>query len=391
MTVEERQKIWFLLVISFLVYVVAGLFGYGNDSDTYRMIISGQTFITQFKYDPSRYPSYLIPELAIGITSLIGSFYLSNLVSAILGSATLLLFFLLLRKAFKITDSFLITLTVGLNPYFIIVSSSSMDYIYSLFFIMAGIFALYRQKHIVAGALFSFAISSRLSNIAVVIGTYLYFLGISGKNEKKDAKQFLLSGFFALILSIFLYLPAFIAANYSFGFLTYVIGNWTFSGYASRFIYKNIYLFGLLPFLFFLLTTIYFFCIQRVEIFRRPVVIAGLIILLLQELLFFKIPLDKCYLLPILFVVIPIWAVFINSQRLLVVLLIFTISYNFINLDILNIKYNEELKRRTGNVEAIGANIGLFIKRGILIDDLMKRNESEQECKMILKLENSRL
>ena len=107
--------------------------------------------------------------------------------------------------------------------------------------------------------------------------------------------------------------------------------------------------------------------------------------------MFFKIPLDKCYLLPILFVVIPIWAVFINSQRLLVVLLIFTISYNFINLDILNIKYNEELKRRTGNVEAIGANIGLFIKRGILIDDLMKRNELEQECKMILKLENSRL
>ena len=54
------------------------------------------------------------------------------------------------------------------------------------------------------------------------------------------------------------------------------------------------------------------------------------------------------------------------------VMVLLTLSYNIINIDLLKISYNDD-----HNV-AIDAQVGLFIEKGILIENLMRRHSSEE-------------
>ncbi len=359
----------------FACYYLIGLSGYGTDEDTFGMIRSGQQLLVYGHYRPSRVPSYLIPEVLIGFTSLVGSFYLSNLISAVLGIFTLYLFFHLLKNIFSFTEALLVTLVVGLNPFFVIASSSSIDYIYSLFFCICGIILLNRRRYYPSALMFALALSSRLSNVLLIVLVYAYFflpVCFKWKTNKRELRQQIISLCILSLLTALLYMPAFAYSGYNFGFLTYAKANWTFIGHLFRFIYKNTYLFGLLPSLLILLSTVYF-VLKKQWLPKHRIVWYGLGIIVVQEVLFFKIPYEISYLLPLLFVIIPIWTIFTRPKKsLLILLLLLTILYNFINIDVLDKKYNE-----TGT-ECIDAKIGLFFRPGILISDIINRDRAQK-------------
>lgn len=371
----HRHKVLLIFLFIFLLYGSLGFFGYGNDCDTYGMIRAGQDVFINLKYRPSRFQGSLIPELIIGSASIIGGHYLSNLISAALGSITLFWFFRFLQKYFTKAEALLTTTIIALNPYYIIASCSSMDYIHSLFFLFVGVYLLKARRVFLAAFLFAFAISSRLSNTSIVGGIYLYFAYVSFKSSYKVFWKVLLSGTFALFLSAALFIPSFVASGYSLNFLTYGIGEWSKFEYLARFVYKNIYLFGLLPFIFMLLTTVFAVCKRTVNFSPRPdvrtIISAGFVLLVLQELLFLKVPLDKSYLLPILFIVFPLWTIIVKARKLLIFLLLLTMFYNIMNVDVLDITYNES------GTEAIGADVGLFLRPGVLVADLMERKNSQ--------------
>jgi hypothetical protein len=372
---SNSPKVVAIFLVFLVFYFIIGLFGYGNICDTYGEMRSGQQALLDFKYEPSRPPSYLIPEMAIGLASLIGHHQLSNLISAILGSLTLYLFYQLLRNIFGKNDALLITLAVGLNPFFIIASSSSIDYIYSIFFIFCGIALLDYRKYFLSGLFFSFAISSRLSNVLIIAAIYAFL--IITYNVDKDKRQLLSklirSSLIALLFTIILYLPVFIVSGYNFSFLTYNIVDWSIFGHLSRCVYKNTYLFGLFASILVFVTSICFIFKKGTEKVRHSLVLFGIGIIILEEILFFKLPYRIYYLLPILFVIVPLWAFLINSKRGLLVLFIFlTFLYNFMNIDVLDRKYDE-----TGS--AVSAEIGIFVRPGILIDDLLNRKQSQED------------
>ena len=69
------------VIALFGLYYTIGLFGYGNDVDTYAMIRQGQQLVSTYHYYPSRPPGYFVPELIMGFTSIIGGHFLTNLLS----------------------------------------------------------------------------------------------------------------------------------------------------------------------------------------------------------------------------------------------------------------------------------------------------------------------
>lgn len=285
---------------------------------------------------------------------------------------TLYIFYHLLNKIFDKTVALLTTISVGLNPYFIIASSSSMDYIYSLFFLFCGIALLDYRKFYFAGLLFSFAICSRISSGLTIFLIYIYFFINYYINKEKRLllPRLFFSSIIALLFTIVLYLPAFIASGNNFNFFTYYMPPFTTFDHISRFIYKNIYIFGLLPFSLLLVTSIYYCFKKGTELLRNNAVLFGIGIIGVQEILFYKIPLEISYLIPLLFVIVPLWAFLIDSKRTLLGLLIFlTLTYNIINIDLLDKKYDE------ANEDCIAAEIGIVIRPGILIDDLLLRKQ----------------
>ena len=358
----------------FITYLTAGFFGYGNDSDSYLLLMSGQNLWLNGFYEYSRPPSYLIPEIILGASSLVGGHVLANAVSAFMAASTLYFFWRLLAGTFSRLTILLMVLTVGLNPIYFIAASSSMDYVYGLFFGMAGVWA-YKSGWLVAGAaLFALAGASRLSNCLVIGLLFLYFLVCAFRSgDRAHAIGLVYSGLLAFCLVLLLYLPAYFAADRSLRFLTYAIGEWNFFGYASRFIYKNLYLFGLLP-----LVTLSVLVLLAV-IGRRTVqgvtreMWFGIAVVLVQEMVFAKAPLEIAYLLPLLFVILPLLcSVFALQSWQLALLLAATVSYGFtLNIDLLERRYNEN------RTEAVAATAGIYIRQGVVIADIQRRGESQ--------------
>lgn len=368
-----RTHIPFILI--FLLYSLIGAQGYGNDNDTYLMIRCGTNLVLDGLYVPSRPPGYLIPEIIIGGLSLIGGQYLTNLASAILGTMSLYLFWRLLITSFSRHDTLLICLIVGLNPHFIIAASSSMDYVYSLFFGLTGIVLLTMRKPFLASIPIALASCSRLGNILLLGIIYLYFIYTAYQRRRSDdLSSLILSAGLWVGLTFMLFIPSFIAYNNTFGFITYYIPDFTFAGHLTRFIYKNIYLFG--PMAFVLIWALTAKRIAKKRSFQPlpPVAAFGLAMVIVHEILYFKIPLDIAYLLPLLLVIIPLWMYFAHPGKIAIYgLLAVTISYGFIaNYDILNRKYNAE-----GTV-AIAADIGLYKKPGLVVDDILRREASKE-------------
>ena len=101
----------------------------------------------------------------------------------------------------------------------------------------------------------------------------------------------------------------------------------------------------------------------------------GLVLLVVQEALFFKVPLEIAYLLPVLFMATPLFVVWLQPKTsTMLALLGLVLSYGFIvNPDILDRRYNA-----SGN-EAIGAEVGLFLRPGVVVVDLLARRGSAEQ------------
>lgn len=371
--VQKYLDIKYVLFLFFIFYSAVSFYGYGNDNDTYGMLKSGQNLLLNFEYIPSRFQGSLVPEIIMSAASLIGGYYLSNSISVALGLGTLYIFYFFLNKKFSKPEAILITLTVGFNPYFVIASSSSMDYIYGLFFIFLGSFFLFKNFRLFAAIAFAFALASRLSNALLVGLIYLYFLFSLFQLNKKEFIRLFLSGLFALILTLTFYFPTYSHAGYTFSFLSYAIGDWSLLQYLQRFVYKNMALFGTLTTLLIYISFIYYTFSRKIKIYCSKLLCFILSAFVIEELLFLKIPLEISYLLPIIFLVIPVYVFFIKLPYLRYTILLLTILYNFLNIDFVKAEY------AVSKSEATGGKIGLFFKPGIVLDDIQRRSVSQAD------------
>lgn len=366
----STTKPGFIFPAFFVLYYAIGLTGYGTDNDTYAMLRAGQDLLTEGHYYPSRLPGYFFPEMVVGAASLIGEFYLTNLISALLGSGALLLFYNFISKFFNPSESLLITAIAGINPYYVIASSSTIDYVYSIFFLLAGLTQLLKNKYYYAAPLFAFAISSRLTAVIILIFIYVYFLS---NNEKGNRKNLVLSFLIMALLTALLYLPSFIAEGNSFKFLAYYGGEWTFFGHLSRFIYKNIYLFGL-PAALIVFPVFFYQVIKRNKIIlSNKLLLFTLLLVIALQMAFFKVPVEISYLMPMLFLLGPFCLYFFdasNRKTTSVIILLLSFIYNFVNIQTLEFKRNE--------FEAVDAKPGMFFRQGKLLDDIYTRSRAKE-------------
>jgi len=366
---------WFVL---FALYALAGLRGYGTDLDTYEIVRAGRDLLVDGVYRPSRYQGSLVSEAVVGAASLAGGHALSNLVSALLGTLTLVLFHALLRERTEARTAAASTAIVAVNPWFAVAASSSMDYVYGLFFLVLGVWLIRRGTRgaaLAAGLSFALAVSARLSGAPIVAVVYLLWLGYAGSARGRG--RVVASGALAGAATVLLYVPAWLSAGRSLDFLTYAIGDWGLMGYVARFAYKNVFLWGLLPALLLAGGAAWAWRRRpRGGIEGRWLVSAGALIAV-QELLFLRVPLEISYLLPLLLVAVPLWVAWVRSRALTAALFALTLAYNVVSPDLLRIDYAGGVRAREGT-EAVGGRVEPHLKAGVLLSDLRDRPAAQQ-------------
>ena len=122
-------------VLAARIYVA----GYGADNDTWLMLGTWDVLVDEHRYVPSRPPGYLLPELVIGATADVGGHWLSNLVSILLGTTTVVLLYgLLRRRTADPATALLLVAVLAVTPAFVIASTTSIDYVYGLCAFVAG-------------------------------------------------------------------------------------------------------------------------------------------------------------------------------------------------------------------------------------------------------------
>ena len=297
------------MLLLFILYIPLLFLGFGTDSDTYTALNAWNHFLDSHVYQPSRLPGYVIHEMVTFYAVKIGDSVFSNFISLVF--ACLTCFFLIkIARHFQLPKAAI--LLVILNPAFIVNATSTVDYVWALFFFTAGLYLMIQQRILPASLLLAFASAIRLSYAFLLIVVFVVFLiqllrDHDHRVEKlKTILLFLSGGILILVINFAAYyLPLkFTGWNLSI-FLSASMGDksmWSPLMRIGRWGYKNLLLWGIpsaIVLVFFVLLTI-----KKTTKYFLPKNRYFLLLLLLLacvvETLFLVYPIEIEYLLPLL-------------------------------------------------------------------------------------------
>ena len=356
---DDRIR-WLLLGCAAFLYLPFVFAGPGSDPDSLRELHSGATLLSQHRYVLSRPPGYFPYEALCGVVYALGGAVATNLATIAMSLAALDSF-LRICERFAVPHRYLLAATMAIHPIYWASSTSTIDFIWALGCFLVGFRLLLIDRYFGAAAMLGLAVGIRLSSILLAAPLLIWEL----IERPRDARLWVTAALAAAI-GASLYIPEFVASGNSLSFLTYYLGEWSLTDHFGRFIYKNVYFWGL-P------TTICLVAIAPMLVrrllgcdrkFSRIIMLSASIVIGF-EALFLKIPVQRAYLLPMLpFVLIVLGIALRDRMRMLLAITILILSFNFVNLN---------LARPDIPDRATRAILGVVIEPGYLLTDVAAR------------------
>ncbi len=357
---------WSILVLAVIIYLPLTFLGYGSDSDAYNVVRIGKFFAQTFDYIPSRNPGFFVHETATFFLNSLGGSLLSNLGTLLMSLVSLASFMKILRKL-EIPNVKLLAAALMIQPFYWVNSTSTMDYIWALGFLLLGFYLIMSNRIGAAGIALGLSIGSRFNTILPVIGILFFCILTSCQSRRRV----FLSGIVALVVGLICYLPA---ADFTewhpLRLFSASIGSpelWTPILRIGRFFYKNLMFWGIPPLIWLLVIIIV--ALKNLNI-RRELAADGatwlsLGIIISVELLFLAYPIEMDYLIVLIpFVLILTGKVLHARPKMIWVLIFLTFVCNFIWIN----PAHPTIPNQT-----TGAVYGLWLEPGYLIQDISTR------------------
>ncbi len=357
---EDDRLRWVLLVCAAGLYFPFVFAGPGSDPDSLRELRSGATLLLQHRYVPSRPPGYFPYEALCGVLYALGGTVATNFATVAM-SLGLLDSFLRVCEHFGVPHRYLLATAMAIHPVYWASSTSTIDFIWALGCFFLGFRLLLNYRYLGAAAMLGLSVGIRLSSVFLA-GPLLLWELIERPCDVRLREAVAL----ATAIGATLYIPQFVAAGNSFGFLTYYLGAWTLTDHVGRFIYKNVYFWGL-PATIFLLAVAPMVIRELLGCDRRfsRIIALSVSIAIVFEALFLKIPVQRAYLLPMLPFALIVLGIALRGHRpMLLAMTILVFSYNLVSLN---------LARPDIPDHATRAIVGPFIEPGYLLKDVAVR------------------
>lgn len=113
--------------------------GYGADNDTFLMLGTWDVLVDTGRYVPSRYQGYPVAEILVGASADVGGHWGSGGLALLFGVGCIAALDRLLRpRTVDLATRLLLLAVLAATPAFVIASSTSIDYVYGLFFFLFG-------------------------------------------------------------------------------------------------------------------------------------------------------------------------------------------------------------------------------------------------------------
>ena len=351
-----------LVVLMLALYAPLLFFGYGSDNDTYLVLDSGRGLLRDHTYTPSRNPGYFLYELTTGVLSQVGGSVLCNAATLAMAVVSLLCFLKICRRL-EVPRPHLLGLLLVIHPALWVNGTCTMEYVWALALVLAGTLLVIKRSYGVAAVLLGLAIAIRSTSF-IAAGLVLGYALLA---RRPDRGRVVLAGFIAVVIGGLFYLPPFRQAGFSLAFLKPMTGGselWTLKLRLARFVYKNLYFWGLLGSL--ALPVLLLLGWRRLlDPGRRRVVLACAGVVAAYEALFLKYPIEIAYLLPTLPAVLILLGIGLAHRPVVIGAFgVLLLSYAALNL---NIARPDQHDRATGGA------VGLWVEPGYVLQDARKR------------------
>lgn len=264
--------------------------GYGTDLDIGAVLRTG-ALIRAGDYAPSRNPGVPVVEALVAALDPLGGHLLVNLATAAALAATVVGVARLVR-AWGHPNGDLLALAFLASPIVIISGTQTADFVWALALFVWAALALVRDRPVIAGLLLALALGCRSSTV-VVLAALLVADGWDARHRRRAVTALAV----AVPLAVLLYVPAWLAAGRTAGFL--VAGDdWVSLGNnLGRSLVKNVAVAGV-PLVVLLGAAVP----ALVRSLRRwgadPMVRFAVLALAATEVLYLRIPWKPAHLLP---------------------------------------------------------------------------------------------
>lgn len=365
------------ILVAMLLYLPMIFLGYGEEPDSYIIAGAGENFLRTGSYVPSRRPGAFAYEAPEAILNRLGGSVLSNLASLAASFAVLASFTWLLKRL-EVPQRHRIIWVLILLPIFWNNSAVTQDYMWALALCFLGAVLILKTHDLSGAVLWGLAIGSRATSVAVIAGFALFFL----MSRSLSSRRIAVVAVVTIAIGAACFVPSYTSSNNSFGFLNAAnwgrAALWTPYLRIGRFVYKNIYVWGLPAFL--VLCAAVGISIRN---FRelladqwRTLVLASTFVIIAHEGIFLEYPMKPEYLLPMIPFLLVIVAIGLRSRpRVLDALIVSTALYTVFSLNI---------ARPDVPWRATAAIFGVFPERGrlaqVISDRLKNRECSNIEC-----------
>ncbi|MEK6645265.1 MAG: hypothetical protein AABY84_01115 [Candidatus Firestonebacteria bacterium] len=295
---------YLIFLIIYIVVSIPLIFTGFGEPDAWRSANTIRNLAYTFEYTPSRFPGFPVVEFINAILFKITNLFfcgklhfwiISNLATFFISILGIYSFAKILEH-YDVKNRLITILSFTFLPALWIASTSTVDYIWALSFVLAGYYAILQKKYINAGILLGLASGCRITSylilpaLVVIIYTKCDCFAIARNDKKIKFRNMIKFVVASIFTTIICYLPLII--KYGFGFLWVVnarpdIGIW---GY--KFIND---IFGLPAFVMLAVSLI----IYRKNFLKLQLNDAALVIIVFLYAIFFIVKPDKTdYIIP---------------------------------------------------------------------------------------------
>jgi hypothetical protein len=325
--------LFFLIIVSRLPFISAG---YGIEPDAWRVARAAKEIATDHRYHFSRFPGNPVQEITCSFIYKGGPIALNG-ASSFFGVVSIFFFFLIMKK-YKIDDDliFFSCLALAFLPEFYIDSVTSKDYLWALAFILGSFYFCLCKKPLIAGVLLGIAIGCRITSAAMILPLSIFYLQ-SGTKSKR-VKSISIFVIISILSGFVTFLPVIIESK-GFGFLRHAENK----GYDIRDIFRifSMEVWGVLGFISLVIVVLFIFInffsnrekfVEKFGVFPKYHLPAIIILIIVYLLIFFRLPHEPAYLLPIVPFVILLVSVF-SSKKFVTLFCISIVLSSFIGFE----------------------------------------------------------
>jgi hypothetical protein len=202
------STIWFI-VLFVCSRIPMLFFGFGLDPDAWRIANSAFDLRHHLAYHASRFPGYPLPEFINALVIDLG-WSATNGLTMLLSLLSVLAFGCILKKS-DCKDKGFLLLAYAFMPLLWINSTNSMDYMWSLSFIIFTWLFILKDRYFSAGLMLALAAGSR-ATAAVYVIPFLFLVHSRNASGKSMAK-FMLT---FVVASILIFMPLYVIYGLSF-------------------------------------------------------------------------------------------------------------------------------------------------------------------------------